>query len=688
MAIEWLSKKIQTAWRLLPDALAGPAPASAAPAACASAHTRTVLFIGQTGAGKTTLLELFNNYERILRARENGELTNEALDKLTLISKEQERMANDPAEKARRDAAAKRMESMTDTTDVYAIKLGPLTLEIVDSPGFGDNRGLDQDKANVKTLIDFLKTRNSIHGICIVINGKETRSHSSLQLALTQLSSVVPVNALQNLFVLYTQCSSPYHRTFQPQVIAEKLQVDAKALEEGYSFCLDNPMGFLKNVRSMGVELKKRDRLALQSSVDICLVTMEDFIEFVGKLPPTPTKAFAELYDNQRNIEASLAAAFVNYEASMESERKKKKLRQRLAQHEMTAKQQEMLVEQAKIPQWTLSRSDTMNTLCLFVPKGGTQCHSNCHISCELSQLETGSPSFKKCKAFDNSPTCKECEHSSSSHFHTYQQWESATLLTPELLDGLQTALQSLAGRQEKLRQVEEDLAAMKSKIDDCQEALAQALTAFQQQATAPAWSYVLQNQITALETRLAAMEGLDAEDVPTVETELAKLRAQLQQVSRLERSPNLRIHKLGNRRRSVTKENDDEEDEKDNQKEAEAVPPLQGVPPASEPQNVAQADALEIKAPAEVLVAEGIRACACGEIMDVRQALQHDCKAGTSEIRVPVQAGTSEIRAPVQTAMFLPDIFVTSALEAVIKKNRPQLESDGEEEDDGWSDA
>lgn len=124
-----------------------------------------------------------------------------------------------------------------------------------------------------------------------------------------------------------------------------------------------------------------------------------------------------------------------------------------------------------------------MNTLCLFVLKGDRQCHSNCHIACELSQLEKGSHSFSRCKAFTNGPHCHECQHTASFHFHTFQQWESVNLLTPAMVKDWTEALETLEGRQQRLHQVEAHIELLKSAIDNCQNTLVEALKAFRQQA-------------------------------------------------------------------------------------------------------------------------------------------------------------------------------------------------------------
>ena len=60
---------------------------------------------------------------------------------------------------------------------------------------------------------------------------------------------------------------------------------------------------------------------------------------------------------------------------------------------------------------WKSVKTDCYNTLC-----GAAQCHSNCHMHCNLP-YSIGKERFRRCNGFGGS-TCKTCGHSNMDHFH------------------------------------------------------------------------------------------------------------------------------------------------------------------------------------------------------------------------------------------------------------------------------
>lgn len=63
-----------------------------------------------------------------------------------------------------------------------------LLLTFIDTPGFGDTRGIDDDKKIVKTVRNFLLTCDyTIDGICLVSKSNITRVQAQLDYVLNQI---------------------------------------------------------------------------------------------------------------------------------------------------------------------------------------------------------------------------------------------------------------------------------------------------------------------------------------------------------------------------------------------------------------------------------------------------------------------------------------------------------------------
>ena len=52
---------------------------------------------------------------------------------------------------------------------------GDLMVRIIDTPGIGDTRGMEQDKQNVHYILQHLANYEQLHGICILMKPNEAR---------------------------------------------------------------------------------------------------------------------------------------------------------------------------------------------------------------------------------------------------------------------------------------------------------------------------------------------------------------------------------------------------------------------------------------------------------------------------------------------------------------------------------
>merc|ERR1719158_870114 len=96
------------------------------------------------------------------------------------------------------------MESKTARATAYDLQLDPLTsgprvnwllqrlrssqhlctLRVLDTPGFGDTRGMHEDTAHHKSIVSAMEQTSSIHAIFLVVNGRESRMSPHLHYVL------------------------------------------------------------------------------------------------------------------------------------------------------------------------------------------------------------------------------------------------------------------------------------------------------------------------------------------------------------------------------------------------------------------------------------------------------------------------------------------------------------------------
>ena len=140
----------------------------------------SLLVVGQTGSGKTTLLNAFIN------ALMDIEITDDFRYKIIIENFN---------------------HRMTDSVNIYNIKpqgnLPPI--KIIDTPGFGDDRGIAQDKIIRDQIVDTFKKRiNTINAICFVAKSSNARLTADQRYIFTSILDLFGKDVQENFVAMLT----------------------------------------------------------------------------------------------------------------------------------------------------------------------------------------------------------------------------------------------------------------------------------------------------------------------------------------------------------------------------------------------------------------------------------------------------------------------------------------------------
>ncbi|RXN08639.1 hypothetical protein ROHU_031696 [Labeo rohita] len=146
---------------------------------------KIILLVGETGAGKTTLINTMVNY--ILGVKFEDEIWYEITE----------------------EEARDQSESQTSEITIYEIfhVKSPISLTIIDTPGYGDTRGLEKDlevAANLATLFQSNDGVHEIDAVCFVTQASKNRLSDRQHYIISSVLSLFGKDIVNNIVFLIT----------------------------------------------------------------------------------------------------------------------------------------------------------------------------------------------------------------------------------------------------------------------------------------------------------------------------------------------------------------------------------------------------------------------------------------------------------------------------------------------------
>ncbi|XP_056310868.1 uncharacterized protein LOC130222313 isoform X2 [Danio aesculapii] len=152
-------------------------------------ENKTIMMIGATGAGKTTLINSMINY--ILGVKWEDDV------RFVLI-----------------DEGQQKSQAESQTSEITAYKINhmdgfrvPYSLTIVDTPGFGDTRGIKQDQKITAQIQEFFSARGGIDcidAVCFVVQASLARLTHTQKYVFDSILSIFGKDIAENILMMVT----------------------------------------------------------------------------------------------------------------------------------------------------------------------------------------------------------------------------------------------------------------------------------------------------------------------------------------------------------------------------------------------------------------------------------------------------------------------------------------------------
>ncbi|KAI0592753.1 hypothetical protein F4775DRAFT_83035 [Biscogniauxia sp. FL1348] len=402
-----------------------------------------ILILGETGVGKSTWINAFINY-----------LTHESLDdamqtddlkriipcsfqtQVVVDGKFEQREIKIDSSKSEKDGS--KGQSATQQTSVYAVDIGNTRVRLIDTPGIGDTRGLDQDNENMADILRVLRTYNNLHGILILLKPNAARLTVMFRFCIKQLLTHLHRNAAENIAFGFTNTRGSNYKpgdTFKPldALLSEYKEVNM-GLFANNVYCFDSESFRYLAAKKKGIDMGfyEENRRSWEYSVGECRRLVKHF----QNITPHQVRSTINLNETRNTIirltePMALLAEKIKASIDVNNDQIKELRDMRLNRKQL---EQRLFVQKESLTSCEMDQPRTVctNDSCIEV-RGDfegrdesviiykTMCHRPCYLQ-GVDRNKKGHPDLQGCNAMSGG-ICRICHHPWTDHMHIYYEY-------------------------------------------------------------------------------------------------------------------------------------------------------------------------------------------------------------------------------------------------------------------------
>ena len=356
---------------------------------------RTILMLGATGSGKSTLINALVNY--VLGVQWEDDFRFKLID--------------EPADKSQ----AHSQTDLVTTYDLYEMKgcrLG-YSLTVVDTPGFGDTRGVEKDNKIMEQLQSYFQCRHGIQqleAVCFVIQSSLPRLTATQQYIFDKILSIFGQDIKENIRLMVTFADN----ALPPVLDAVKHAGIPSPVDSNTGLPLhhkfNNSIFFVDN---------KKDRQTNEFNRTYFDMAVQGFDKFFNDLSKMEAKSLTltrEVLDERKRLEALVDGLQMRTQIKLTRVDEFQQVKKILAENkeQMEANKDFEFEVEFLVPKSTdISGTGQFTTNC-------HKCKTTCHFPCRQASDENKD----KCSVMDPNGRCRICSCSWNVHFNQKYRYE------------------------------------------------------------------------------------------------------------------------------------------------------------------------------------------------------------------------------------------------------------------------
>jgi GTPase SAR1 family protein len=262
--------------------------------AIATKKVLNILVLGETGVGKSTWINGIANYMTFKTLDE----AMEAPQPVCLISSkftfdEREVILKSSNDNKDENEVLGDGKSATQEPKTYQFQTATCIVNIIDTPGIGDTRGIEQDKENTRKILNAIGQYKELHAICFLFKANESKLTVNFRFCISELLLQLHKDAVNNIVFFFTNARTSFYKpgdTHGPltQFLSElkaQRNLDIPFNSEN-TCCLDNEAFKLVAAHANGVRFPEIHFKKFESSWKHSAAETHRFIQIAANKPP------------------------------------------------------------------------------------------------------------------------------------------------------------------------------------------------------------------------------------------------------------------------------------------------------------------------------------------------------------------------------------------------------------------